>query len=150
MRRNLTNQEIGWKLTLCGCALMLFGGAIAGWIQLEDSGGSLASTSSARLLIPLVPVGIGALLVLLGAARLVLSTRPAYLLLLGLFLDISAHSIPLTVPRIFSGASIGGWSLPGLLPLYVMQAVGLILISAAFLRLLIGVGQPRGTRSSGR
>lgn len=150
MRRDLSSQDVGWKLTLCGCALMLLGGAIAGRIQVEDSGGSLASTSSARLLVPLVPVGIGALLVLLGAARLVLSTRPAYLLLLGLFLDISAHSIPLTALKIISGASTEGWSLPWLLPLYVMQAVGLILISAAFLRLLIGVGQRRGTRSSGR
>ena len=143
MRSGETSQVVGWKILLCGCALMLVGATIGRQIQLENSANALATSKAAREFIPLIPVAMGALLAFLGATRLALTARPAYLLPLGLFLDVAAHLIPVTADRVFPATSIGRWSLLSLLPLYALQVVGLIVVSVSFLRLLIRMGQRR-------
>ena len=126
---------------------MLVAATIGRQIQLENSANALATSKAARQLIPLIPVAIGALLAFLGATRLALTARPAYLLPLGLLLDIAAHLIPVTADRVFPATSTGRWSLLSVLQLYALQVVGLILISVGFLRLLIRMGQRRSARN---
>lgn len=149
MHSGETSEVVGWKVLLCGCALMLIGAAIGRQIQIENSADPLTKGSAARDFIALVPVGMGALLGFLGATRLALTMRPAYLLAVGLFLDIVAHVIPVAAGRVYPETWHSRWSLPSLLPMYALQVIALIFISVAFLRLLIGISQRGRTGSPG-
>lgn len=140
-----TDQAVGSKILLCGCALMLIGTAIGRRLQIDNSTDMLATAKRVPEIVPLVPVGTGALLAFFGAVRMALTARPVRVLPLGLFLDIAAHLTRVVAARVFPKMGRGPWSL--VLPLSVMQVAGLILLFVALLRLLIRMGQKRNTHS---
>jgi cbb3-type cytochrome oxidase subunit 1 len=127
----------GLKIALCGAALMLIGVALASY-HFESTANALTPTNDARQIVPLVPSVVGALLVFLGSIRASLAVRPLLLALLGIVLFIAATAIPPVVAQMFPRMISDHATLPSLLPLFVLRIIGLIFLSTALLRLLLG------------
>ena len=127
----------GLKIALCGAALMLIGVAIAGY-HFESTANALIPPNDTHEIVPLVPSVVGALLVFLGSIRASLAVRPPLLAFLGFVLFIAATAIPLVLAKMLPRTISGPGTLPSLLPLVVLRIIGLIFLSTALLRLVLG------------
>jgi hypothetical protein len=127
----------GLNIAFCGAALMFIGVAFAGY-QFEPPVNGLIPTDDTHHIVPLVPSVVGALLVFFGSIRASLAVRPLRLAVLGLILFIAAIATPLVVAQMFPRMHPDRVTLPSLLPLFVLRIIGLIFLSTALLRLLLG------------
>jgi hypothetical protein len=127
----------GLKIALCGAALMLIGVALAAY-QFKSPASAQVPPNDTHQIVPLLPSVVGALLALLGSIRVSLTMRPSRVAAFGIILFIAATAIPLVVAQMFPSMINDLGSLPSLLPLFVLRIIGLMFLSTALLRLLLG------------
>jgi hypothetical protein len=127
----------GLKIALCGAALMLIGVALTAY-QFKSPASAQVPLNDTHEIVPLVPSVVGALLALLGSIRVSLTVRPSRLAAFGFILFIAAIAIPLVVAQIFPRMITDRGTLPYLLPLFVLRIIGLVFLSTALLRVLVG------------
>src|ERR1700734_2143568 len=133
-----TTQLVGLKVSLCGAALMLIGAAIGSQVQIESSASMMVTAKDAREIVSLVPSIIGSLMTFVGSIRMSLTVRPLRLAALGFVLVVAAGALPLAVSQVVPEMNTYKWTLPSVLPVFVLRIVGLIFFSTAVLRLLLG------------
>jgi hypothetical protein len=133
-----TTQFVGLKISLSGAALMLIGAAIGSQIQIESSANMMVSAKDAREIVALVPSIVGSLMTFVGSIRMSLTVRPLRLAALGFVLVVVASALPLAVAQVVPEMNTYKWTLPSVLPVFVLRIVGLIFFSTAVLRLLLG------------
>jgi hypothetical protein len=129
-------QPLGWKIALCGVALMLIGVALGAQTQRDNPAGTVVTAKDARGMVPLVPSVVGAVLTFLGAIRISLATRPLRSAALGFVLVVVVSTLPLAAAELFPELKTYRWTVPSVLPLFVFRIVGLIFLSTGVLRLL--------------
>jgi hypothetical protein len=127
----------GLKIALCGASLMLIGLALAAY-QFKSPDRAQVPPNDTHEIVLLVPSVVGALLVLLGSIRVSLTMRPSRVALFGIILFIAATAIPPFVAQMFPRMITDLNTLPSLLPLFVLRIIGLMFLSTALLRLLLG------------
>jgi hypothetical protein len=130
-----TARLVGLKITLCGAALMLIGAAIGH--QFDSAANTAVAVNDAGEIAPFVPSVTGALLTFWGAIRISVIARPLPLAAVGFILDIAANAVPFAAAHVFPEMAKYHWTLPSLLPLFILRIVGLMFFATAVLRLLV-------------
>jgi hypothetical protein len=131
------HQRVGWKIALCGVALMLVGVAFGGRIHFEISTNTAVAVGNTHEIVPLVPTIAGAVLTFLGAIRISLVTRPLRLGAFGLVLVAVATAFPFVAVQLLSEIETYERTVPSLALLFTLRVVGLIFVSTAFLRFFV-------------
>jgi hypothetical protein len=131
-------RPIDSKIALCGASLMVMGVAISAQLHLDNPANAVIADREAREVLPLVPSIAGACLIFLASTRISLTARRSYLLVFGFVFLIMATALPFAAARLFPAMNTYHWALSSLLPLFVLRIIGLIFLSTALLRLLVG------------
>ena len=116
---------------------MLIGVALAVY-QFKSPASAQVPPNETHEIVPLVPSVVGSLLALLGSIRVSLTMRPSRVAAFGIVLFIAATAIPLVVAQMFPRMIAELGTLPDLLPLFVLRIIGLMFLSTALLRVLVG------------
>jgi hypothetical protein len=124
---------VGLKIALCGAALILVGPAIGH--QFDIPANTAVAVDDAGKIVPFVPGAAGALLTFWGAIRISVVARPLPLAAIGFILDIAANAVPFAAAHLIPGLATYHWTLPSLLPLFILRIVGLMFFSTAVVRL---------------
>jgi hypothetical protein len=130
-------RVFGLKIALYGVALMLIGIGLANQLQGDSTTTISAAGREAERIVPMIPSIAGALLTFWGSIRLSLVVPLLPLAAAGLVLAIVATAFPLAAAEFFPDMRTYQWTLPSLLPLFVLRITGLIFFSTAVLRWLL-------------
>ena len=125
----------GLKIALYGVALMFVGIGLANQLRAE----SRATISVATMIVPMIPSIVGALLTFWGSIRLSLVVPLLPLAVAGLLLVVLASVFPLAAAQVFADMRTYHWTLPSLVPLFVLRIAGIVFFSTAVLRWLLNL-----------
>jgi uncharacterized metal-binding protein len=114
---------------------MFFGIAIGRQLEFQAADQQNTPSGDTHNIIALVPVVAGAVLTLVGGARMSMLLRPSYLLLLGAALIVGALLGPRLTAQMFPKTKNYNWTWTSLMLLFVFRTVGIIFFSTGLLRL---------------